>query len=287
MDILPKELFLIILSYTDYPEHIELVKINRVSQNDYLTLLTYRFPEYIRDNIVDYRKDIIYLELLKHSILFDHMNFGMFFPDKNYDQYDKLLLRYLVKNKIIMTTVDLIAYLDDIDILKYELNQVGSEGFLDDLVYFSFYHKSINILNYLTEKDDYKLHQYKKMVMNEYEELLTRYDVLLEITKALINKLYTDEELFRITPNISIYNIDSLKYILDKLPTHMSSELIYQVFLYFIEHSDELTIFVPIWKKYGSQLSKSDYSKLIKQLELNILYSYGSKNVYSFLMGKR
>lgn len=56
--------------------------------------------------------------------------------------------------------------------------------------------------------------------MTEYEKILTRYNVSLEITKALIHKLYTDEELFRITPNIRINNIDSLEYILDELPAY-------------------------------------------------------------------
>ena len=94
-------------------------------------------------------------------------------------------------------------------------------------------------------------------------------------------------ELFRIISHISTNNIDSFKYILDELPTQINSQLIYQIFIEFIDNSDDLEIFVPIWKKYGSQLSKSDYSKLIKQLKLDISRGYGNENVYSFLMSKR
>ena len=298
MDILPKELFLIILSYTDYSTHIELVKFIRVnqnkyiSQNEYLTLLKYRFPEYIRDNIVDYRKDIIYLELLKHPELkYDNVNMDGFNQYFIYNKYNKIFLKYLTMNDQIVPEADLVAYLDDVDVLELFLGGGGVNDQIDDLVHYAFYHTSINILNYLIDFKDYSLEsvpdKYKKLIRYKYDELLIDSKVLLKITKELVHKLYTNMELFRIISHISTNNIDSFKYILDELPTQINSQLIYQIFIEFIDNSDDLEIFVPIWKKYGSQLSKSDYSKLIKQLKLDISRGYGNENVYSFLMSKR
>src|SRR5579863_5314024 len=278
MDIIPKELQLLILGHLDVVDFGNIGRLFKeyniqLTQNDYLSLLVGRFPQYYKKNIIKYNIQYLYVSLLGCTLVIDDVydlinNINNLIETrtwnddklKEYLPYHELYKYLLIENfvEISMDYSDTIFIYDDLDTF-----QIFKEYFYDNYLSTTYYnairHNSNKILDYLLtqytpEIDDSDISSSIVGIYNIEEE------VNPEIIKKLIEYIDTDNR-FKIL--ILANNQETIDFLLDLLkPSVLDSiEIASIIDVYKYRIGDALITyqkFKLIWDVYSSYFVEGD-----------------------------
>lgn len=279
MNIIPKELYLGILSYLDVSTEVkntsqlETLKVIEafpleLTNNDWIYLFTLRFPRWYKKSLYHLNTKEIYLELLiMEPILYDLTDSGNVSNPEQFPQ----ALKYLMLEGFIREDTETIAELDDVDLLylkhvRQDLERkIYATNKLDDDIIVFFYENSINILKYIFEHKLYDENNTKKYIMEAYENG----NIKLYTTELIFKYInFNENELIGILLYYESNDMNSYNYIFDKLPEYIDPKLIGKRLTDYSEERYVLDNFVPLWDKYNSLLLIDD----IIEIYQNFIY---------------
>src|SRR5579863_9304789 len=282
MNVIPKELDLLILNYLDLVDFGKIVSLLRefnilLTQNDYLALMVARFPQYYKKNIMKYDIEYLYLSLLSLPVCVhdDNLIYGinttLLIKKEKRNTSISLFIHYeLYKYLLLEDFTNTIGYHDD-SIFIYDD--------LDTFIIRENYHRekanitwsntikfnSMKILNYMLTNKLYPARDLGDIIVEIYEK---ETEINQEIIRILADKLNLSHKFIILLVTDQQETVD---FLLDQLdPSKLDSnniDIIINVYKSLtVQSRIKSQKFVLIWRVYSKYFKDEDIIEFYKSV---------------------